>query len=70
MNNLKLNIIRKYLKPFKKELLIGAIALLAVNILSVIIPLEVKIIIECLTLEIQIKTLTIKIDEECYLNVV
>ena len=46
MNNLKLNIIKKYLKPFKKELLIGAIALLIVNILSVIIPLEVKNIID------------------------
>ena len=46
MNNLKLNIIRKYLKPFKKELLIGSIALLIVNILSVIIPLEVKSIID------------------------
>ena len=46
MNNLKLNIIGKYLKPFKKELLIGAIALLIVNILSVIIPLEVKNIID------------------------
>ncbi len=46
MNNLKLNIIGKYLKPFKKELLIGAIALLMVNILSVIIPIEVKNIID------------------------
>ncbi len=46
MNNLKLNIIIKYLKPFKKELLIGSIALLIVNILSVIIPLEVKSIID------------------------
>ena len=46
MNNLKLNIILKYLKPFRKELLIGAIALLIVNILSVIIPLEVKNIID------------------------
>ncbi len=46
MNNLKLNIIGKYLKPFKKELLIGAITLLIVNILSVIIPLEVKNIID------------------------
>ena len=46
MNNLKLNIIRKYLKPFKKELLIGAITLLIVNILSVVIPLEVKNIID------------------------
>ncbi len=48
MNNLKLNIISKYLRPFKKELLIGAIALLIVNILSVIIPLEVKNIIDLL----------------------
>ena len=46
MKNLKLNIIKKYLKPFKIELLIGAIALLIVNILSVIIPLEVKNIID------------------------
>ena len=46
MNNQKLNIIGKYLKPFKIELLIGAIALLIVNILSVIIPLEVKNIID------------------------
>ena len=46
MNNLKLNIIKKYLKPFKRELLLGAITLLIVNILSVIIPLEVKNIID------------------------
>ena len=46
MKNLKLNIIKKYLKPFRIELLIGAIALLIVNILSVIIPLEVKNIID------------------------
>jgi len=46
MNNLKIKIIKKYLKPFKKELLIGAVALLMVNILSVIIPLEVKNIID------------------------
>jgi len=46
MNNLKLNILKKYLKPFKKELFIGALALLIVNILSVIIPLEVKNIID------------------------
>ena len=46
MNNLKLNIIKKYLKPFKRELLFGAITLLIVNILSVIIPLEVKNIID------------------------
>jgi len=46
MNNLKFDIIKKYLRPFKKELLIGALALLIVNILSVIIPLEVKNIID------------------------
>jgi len=46
MNNTKLNTIKKYLKPFKKELLIGGLALLLVNILSVIIPLEVKNIID------------------------
>jgi len=46
MNNLKINIIKKYLKPFKYQLLIGAVALLIVNILSVIIPLEVKNIID------------------------
>jgi len=55
MNNLKLNIIAKYLKPFKKELLIGAIALLIVNILSVIIPLEVKNIIDQLQDSFSIK---------------
>ena len=46
MYNLKLKIIGNYLKPFKKELFIGAVALLIVNILSVIIPLEVKNIID------------------------
>ena len=46
MNNLKLNTIKNYLKPFKKDLLIGVVALLIVNILSVIIPLEVKNIID------------------------
>ena len=46
MKNLKLKIIQKYLKPYKKEFLYGAIALLIVNILSVVIPLEVKRIID------------------------
>ncbi len=46
MKNLKLNVIIKYLKPYKKEFLYGAIALLVVNILSVLIPLEVKNIID------------------------
>ena len=39
MKNLKLKIIKKYLKPYKKELIIGAFALLIVNIFSVLIPL-------------------------------
>ena len=46
MKTLKLKIIKKYLKPYKKEFLYGAIALLLVNILSVLIPLEVKNIID------------------------
>ena len=46
MKNLKIKIITKYLRPYKKELIIGAISLLLVNILSVIIPLEVKNIID------------------------
>ena len=46
MKNLKFEIIFKYLRPYKKEFLVGALALLVVNILSVIIPLEVKNIID------------------------
>ena len=46
MKTLKFKIIKKYLKPYKKEFLYGAIALLLVNILSVLIPLEVKNIID------------------------
>ena len=46
MKNLKIKVIKKYLKPYRKELFIGALALLIVNILSVIIPLEVKNIID------------------------
>ena len=46
MKNLKLEVIFKYLKPYKKEFLYGGIALLVVNILSVLIPLEVKNIID------------------------
>ncbi len=46
MNNLKLKVIFKYLKPYKKEFFYGGIALLVVNILSVLIPLEVKNIID------------------------
>ncbi len=46
MKNLNLKVISKYLRPYKKEFLYGAIALLLVNILSVVIPLEVKNIID------------------------
>ena len=46
MQNLKLKVIFKYLKPYNKEFFFGAIALLLVNILSVVIPLEVKNIID------------------------
>ncbi|MDC3072950.1 ABC transporter ATP-binding protein/permease [Prochlorococcus sp. AH-716-O10] len=46
MKNLKLKVIFKYLKPYTKEFLYGGFALLVVNILSVLIPLEVKNIID------------------------
>ena len=46
MKNLKLKVISKYLRPYKKEFLYGAVALLIVNTLSVVIPLEVKNIID------------------------
>ena len=46
MKNLKFNVIYKYLRPYKKEFLYGGFALLIVNILSVVIPLEVKNIID------------------------
>tara|TARA_Y100001933_G_scaffold260418_1_gene312393 strand:- start:194 stop:1954 length:1761 start_codon:yes stop_codon:yes gene_type:complete len=46
MKNLKIEIILKYLKPYRKELSIGVATLLIVNILSVIIPLEVKSIVD------------------------
>ena len=42
MKNLKFKVIFKYLRPYKKEFLYGALSLLVVNILSVVIPLEVK----------------------------
>ena len=46
MKNLKIDVISKYLRPYKKEFLYGALALFLVNILSVVIPLEVKNIID------------------------
>ena len=46
MENLKFKVIYKYLRPYKKEFTYGALALLVVNILSVVIPLEVKNILK------------------------
>ena len=46
MKNLNFRVIKRYLKPYKKEFTYGIIALLIVNILSVVIPLEVKTIID------------------------
>ena len=46
MKNLKFKVIGKYLRPYKKEFTYGALALLIVNTLSVVIPLEVKNIID------------------------
>jgi len=46
MEKLKFKVISKYLRPYKKEFVYGALALLLVNILSVVIPLEVKNIID------------------------
>ena len=42
MKKLKFKVISKYLSPYKKEFLFLALALLLVNILSVVIPLEVN----------------------------
>ena len=46
MQNQNIKIITKYLRPYKRELIVGALSLLVVNVLSVIIPLEVKSIID------------------------
>ena len=46
MKNLKLKVISRYLRPYKREFFYGSLALLVVNVLSVIIPLEVKNIID------------------------
>ncbi len=46
MSALKIDLIKNYLRPHKKELLIGAICLIFVNILSVAIPMEVRNIVD------------------------
>ena len=46
MAALRLDLIKNYLRPHKKELIIGALCLIFVNILSVAIPMEVKNIVD------------------------
>ena len=46
MAALRLDLIKNYLRPHKKELLIGGLCLIFVNILSVVIPMEVRNIVD------------------------
>jgi len=46
MAALRLDLIKNYLRPHKKELMIGALCLIFVNILSVAIPMEVRNIVD------------------------
>ena len=46
MAALRLDLIKNYLRPHKKELLIGGLCLVFVNILSVAIPMEVRNIVD------------------------
>ncbi|MBW3041885.1 ABC transporter ATP-binding protein [Prochlorococcus marinus] len=46
MAALRLDLIKNYLRPHKKELLIGGLCLIFVNILSVAIPMEVRSIVD------------------------
>ena len=46
MAALRLDLIKNYLRPHKKELLIGGLCLIFVNILSVLIPMEVRNIVD------------------------
>ena len=46
MAGFRLDLIGRYLRPHKKALLLGALALVLVNILSVAIPMEVKKIVD------------------------
>ena len=46
MAALRLDLVKNYLRPHKKELIIGALCLTFVNILSVAIPLEVRSIVD------------------------
>ena len=42
----RLDLIGRYLKPHRRKVMLGAIALVVVNILSVTIPLEVKGVVD------------------------
>ena len=42
MAAIRLGLIRRYLRPYKRTVLIGALALVVVNLLSVSIPLLVR----------------------------
>ena len=46
MAALRLDLIKNYLRPHKKELILGAFCLIFVNILSVVIPMEVRNIVD------------------------
>ena len=46
MAALRLDLIRNYLRPHKKELILGAFCLIFVNILSVAIPMEVRRVVD------------------------
>ncbi len=46
MPALRLDLIKNYLRPHKKKLVVGAICLVVVNLLSVAIPMEVKNIVD------------------------
>ncbi|WP_320667551.1 ABC transporter ATP-binding protein [Prochlorococcus sp. MIT 1307] len=46
MTSLRLDLIGRYLRPHRKQLLLGALALVLVNILSVAIPMEVRTIVD------------------------
>ena len=46
MAALRLDLIKNYLRPHKKELLLGGLCLIFVNILSVAIPMEVRDIVD------------------------
>ncbi|KGG15055.1 MULTISPECIES: ABC transporter ATP-binding protein [unclassified Prochlorococcus] len=48
MKALRIDLINRYLKPHRRTLLLGALSLVIVNILSVIIPFEVRKIIDAL----------------------